>query len=162
MGQWLCAFLAGELNSRIRIVSRICSFAGYSSHPIRKFIRKPLPVYYMVRCDWPSVLRIPPSHSCGNPSQWHVIGDEYGVGRIVCLPARVGRTVKLYLDFWAWISSLTVLRSKWVVGFAWFGLALALWISAHGKRLSSQLFITYHHHSSASRNLTTFSTLKWK
>ncbi len=50
------------LTGTTQLYRRICSFASYSSHPIRKFIWKP----------------------------W-LIGDEYGVDRIACLPALVGR-----------------------------------------------------------------------
>jgi hypothetical protein len=107
----------------------------------------------------PPFLRWPPS------PRVDVMGDEYCDDCIVCLPACVGRTVKRYLRALMFelrfLKFLFSLKSNWAVSpglnWHWF-----LWISAHGKRESSPLFITYKHHSSTSRYLTYLLTPEWK
>ncbi len=128
-------------------------FRGYSSHPIRKFIengRVRLTVRIQLGIQtWeplPALLWRPPP-----PPTWDVSGDEYGDGtfRPYCLFTwRVSRGRSRDTYVLSFDSSVTVLRSNWVVGFAWIGLALAFVNERSWKmRESSPLFITYHHHN---------------
>jgi hypothetical protein len=132
------------------VYCRICSFAGCSSHPIRKFRNLNWYIKWLCKIDrpaWCSDLRIPLlSHFCGNPPSpvWNVIGDEYGGDLITCLPACVGKSVKRYLKAWIFsfdfFSNCSEKQSS--SRFAWVELSLAFLNKC--SRKTSLITIVYH------------------
>jgi hypothetical protein len=75
----------------IFLCSQICSFACYSLNPIRKFIWANPDLYLKWFGTFDRLL--PPTPQTAESDEY----DEYGVGRIACLPAS-RQAVKLYLE----------------------------------------------------------------
>ncbi len=125
----------------------------------------------MVRYDWLSVsgLVFRPENPPPSRKTWLEMssGDAMTTYSLsTCPRGQDGQAIPESGNFWALTSSVLFCKAtKWSIlpGLDWHWLLL---ISAHGKRESSPLFITFHYHSSTSRNLTTLSTLKeaqaWK